>query len=175
MSFSSSSSSAGAGAGAADGSSASSASSGIPANSASRALYAILLEDEASHHFKVRPDPLLYPDYYHAISKPIALADIQRSITGGRYPLHEMTRDLRRMISNAKKYNRPDAQVYLDALALEVRKSLGYGPGESVSCCSDLGRPSRSQRPHFSFLTSHPPFFPISPLAAHDPPGRQGH
>jgi hypothetical protein len=96
-----------------------------PANTAARALYAVLIKDKAAHHFKVLPDPLLYPDYYGAISRPIALADIGRMLTAGKYTLVDITRDLRRMVSNAKKYNKPEAQVYVDALALEVRSSAG--------------------------------------------------
>ena len=96
------------------------ADGGVPANRAARALFEALLKDPAATHFKVLPDPLLYTDYYAAISRPVALAEIGVALRSGRYTLHDITRDLRRMVSNAKKYNRPDAQVYEDALALEV-------------------------------------------------------
>ncbi len=99
---------------------------GIPQNQAARTLFDVLMKDPAAHHFKVLPDPLLYPDYYTMITRPLALADIGRFMIIGKYTLIDITRDLRRMVSNAKKYNRPDAQVYVDALALEV--STGHSP-----------------------------------------------
>ena len=101
---------------------------GVPLNQAARALFDVLMKDPAAHHFKVLPDPILYPDYYTMISRPLALADIGRFLTAGKYTLIDITRDLRRMVSNAKKYNRPDAQVYIDALALEVSISLSSDP-----------------------------------------------
>ena len=95
-------------------------------NLAARQLLTVILADPGATHFKVLPDPILYPDYYAFISRPIALADINTSINSGPYSLPDMTRDLRRMFANAKKYNKPEAQVYQDALALEVRIYLYY-------------------------------------------------
>jgi hypothetical protein len=42
-----------------------------------------------------------------------------RAISTGRYTLADMQRDIRRMIANAKKYNKPEALVYQDSLELE--------------------------------------------------------
>lgn len=50
----------------------------------------------------------------------MALSDIANSIDAGRYTLLDMQRDIRRMIANAKKYNKPEAVVYQDSLELEV-------------------------------------------------------
>lgn len=81
----------------------------------------------ASAHFKVLPDPILYPNYYAIITRPVCLADMNALINGAdKYTLVDMIRDVRRMIGNAKRYNVPDSQVYQDALLLEVR-GLGEG------------------------------------------------
>ena len=64
-------------------------------------------------------DPVLFSDYYAVVKKPVCLADMQRDITAGRYTLADMQRDIRRMIANAKKYNKPEAVVYQDSLELE--------------------------------------------------------
>ena len=90
-------------------------------NSASRALYEKLASHASAEHFKVLPDPVLFPDYYYFIRHPVALSDMARAMRSGRYTLADMQRDIRRMIANAKKYNKPEAVVYQDSLELEVR------------------------------------------------------
>ena len=75
--------------------------------------------------FKILPDPVLFPDYYFYIRHPVALSDMARAMDSGRYSLADMQRDIRRMISNAKKYNKPEAVVYQDSLELEVRGVSG--------------------------------------------------
>lgn len=89
-------------------------------------MYEYISSDPSSQHFKVLPDPFLYPSYYAVITKPICLADINNLIGAGKYSLDDMQRDLRRMIGNAKKFNMPESQVYQDALQLErvIRKSV---------------------------------------------------
>ena len=42
------------------------------------------------------------------------------SAATSRYTLTDIQRDIRRMIANAKKYNKPEAAVYQDSLELEV-------------------------------------------------------
>ena len=90
-------------------------------NAAARALFEKLTAEDCAEHFKVLPDPVLFPDYYYFIRHPVALSDMGRSLTTGRYTLADMQRDIRRMIANAKKYNKPEAVVYQDSLELEVR------------------------------------------------------
>lgn len=91
-------------------------------NIGARKLYDVLIGEPCSQHFKVLPDVLLYPNYYEFIPRPVSLADINMAInSGARYTVEDMTRDLKRMVSNAKRYNVPESQVYADALALEVR------------------------------------------------------
>ena len=99
------------------------ASSNSDLNLASKALYDILIKDPSACHFKVLPDRILYPDYYAITSRPVCLADLRNYMTNGRYSLNDMQRDTRRMIANAKRYNRPDSVVYQDALSLEVSSS----------------------------------------------------
>lgn len=53
------------------------------------------------------------------IKRPVSLADMGRQIHSVRYTLADMQRDMRRMLANAKKYNRPEAVVYQDSLELE--------------------------------------------------------
>ena len=61
----------------------------------------------------------LQADYYSVIKRPVCLGDMHRQMNTVRYTLAEMQRDIRRMLSNAKKYNRPEAVVYQDSLELE--------------------------------------------------------
>ena len=68
--------------------------------------------------------PTAQTDYYAFIKRPVALSDIATSIDSGRYTLLDMQRDIRRMIANAKRYNKPEAVVYQDSLELEV--SVGW-------------------------------------------------
>ena len=91
-------------------------------NLASRRLYSYLLGDSSYGPFLNKPDPEEYQDYYKTIAKPIALEDMWESMAGvghGRYTLSDMQRDFRRMISNAKKYNRTDSLIYQLAVTLE--------------------------------------------------------
>ena len=53
------------------------------------------------------------------IKRPVSLAEINRQIHSSRYTLQDMQRDIRRMLANAKKYNRPEAVVYQDSLEME--------------------------------------------------------
>lgn len=96
----------------------------MPPNEAARALYDILIKEESSRHFKSLPDPLLYPEYYEVIPSPVSLASVMQRIITQKYTLADMQKDLRRMITNARKYNRPDAPVYVDSLTLEVRSTV---------------------------------------------------
>jgi len=91
-------------------------------NLAARRIFDAVLKDPAAQPFKVLPDPYIYPEYYAVISRPIALADIRDfAAAPAQYSMEDVQRDLRRMVANAKKYNLPESQIYLDALALEVR------------------------------------------------------
>jgi len=114
-------------------------------NTSARKLYDVLIASPAAAHFKVLPDPLLYPSYYAVIARPVCLADINILIGGAaRYSLADMLRDLRRMVGNAKRYNVPESQVYQDALVLEVsarvrsRCELGHACTARVAAAGPL-------------------------------------
>ena len=92
---------------------------GPPPNAASKALYEALAEQPCALHFRVLPDPIIFSDYYAIVKKPVCLTDMFRAMSHARYTLGDMQRDIRRMIANAKKYNKPEAVVYQDALELE--------------------------------------------------------
>ena len=93
----------------------------VDANNSARRLLDALLASPAAAHFKVLPDPILYPNYYVVIARPVCLADMSARVnSAARYTLADMVRDVRRMLTNAKRYNMPDSQVYQDALLLEV-------------------------------------------------------
>lgn len=68
----------------------------------------------------VHPNVTLQTDYYAVVRRPISLEDMLASASSGRYTLSDIQRDIRRMIANAKKYNKPEAVVYQDSLELEV-------------------------------------------------------
>jgi hypothetical protein len=107
-------------------------------NLAARRIFDAVLKDPAAQPFKVLPDPYIYPEYYAVISRPIALADIRDfAAAPAQYSMEDVQRDLRRMVANAKKYNLPESQIYLDALALEVRAE----PGVFLVKQGDLGSP----------------------------------
>ena len=93
-----------------------------PRNSAARKLFDIIMREPCVAHFKVLPDPYLYPQYYQVITRPVSFADINMLISNGRtrYSLDDIQKDVRRMILNAKKYNTTESEVYQDALMLEV-------------------------------------------------------
>jgi len=104
-------------------------------NSAARELYARLSLVPSAEHFKILPDPVLFPDYYFYIRHPVALSDMARAMSTGRYTLVDMQRDIRRMIANAKKYNKPEAVVYQDSLELEVRPRGARARARAVARC----------------------------------------
>ena len=88
-------------------------------NAAAKALYAAIAQHPCASHFRVLPDPVLFSDYYAIVKKPVCLSDMHRAMSSDRYTLGDMQRDIRRMIANAKKYNKPEAVVYQDSLELE--------------------------------------------------------
>lgn len=102
--------------------------------------------EDVSQFFQVLPDPRQYPDYYSVISKPVSLAEIKAALEGnpvqapgqqpaaqgtvitslatshtvgeGRYTMADISRDVRRMVANAKRYNEPGSQVHRHAHAM---------------------------------------------------------
>ncbi|KAJ3339962.1 hypothetical protein HDU93_007625 [Gonapodya sp. JEL0774] len=74
-----------------------------------------------SEIFKELPDKRQYRDYYTVISQPIALKNIHKNISSGRYSsLDDLKSDVELMFRNAKQYNAPKSMVYEDAVALQA-------------------------------------------------------
>jgi len=142
-------------------------------NSAARLLYERLSAAPCAVHFLTLPDPVLFPDYYYFIRHPVALSDMARAMALGRYTLADMQRDVRRMISNAKKYNKPEAAVYQDSLELEVRSARGAARGARPPprAPSALRRDARAGARARARSPSPSP--PLPPPARHAPP-REG-
>ena len=71
-------------------------------------------------HFEKLPDKTELPDYYAAISEPIALDLIKRKYKRKKYQtLDQVVRDLDLMFENAKKYNKEGSLVYEDAVVMQ--------------------------------------------------------
>ncbi|KAI8975321.1 hypothetical protein BDF20DRAFT_914267 [Mycotypha africana] len=57
-----------------------------------------------------------YPDYYETIKQPISLEEMKKKIDAKQYKyLSQFKSDLTQMVTNAKKYNIKESQVYEDA------------------------------------------------------------
>ncbi|KAI7905845.1 uncharacterized protein BX663DRAFT_497836 [Cokeromyces recurvatus] len=66
------------------------------------------------------PSKVEYPDYYDVIKHPIALEDMKAKIDAKEYTLlSQFKADIELMISNAKKYNIKESQVYEDAIKIQ--------------------------------------------------------
>ena len=88
--------------------------------------------------FQTIPSEDEAPGYRDVVSQPISLSDIDGKIQTFKYSSWiKLTSDLKRMLSNAKKYNEAHSKVYEDAVILEkevtnqIRKfqvsDAGYG------------------------------------------------
>ena len=93
---------------------------------------------DACMHFQTIPSEDEAPGYRDVVSQPISLSDIDEKIQTFKYSSWiKLTSDLKRMLSNAKKYNEAHSKVYEDAVILEkevrnqIRKfqvsDAGYG------------------------------------------------
>ncbi|KAI9313309.1 Bromodomain-containing protein [Dichotomocladium elegans] len=73
-----------------------------------------------SNFFIQLPSKRQYPDYYEVIKQPIALSSIKTKLDQqGYHSLTDMKADMELMVSNAKKYNMKDSQVYIDAVRIQ--------------------------------------------------------
>jgi hypothetical protein len=67
------------------------------------------------------PDARVYPDYYHAIKRPIALDQIHNKLNAKAYQsLPEIKHDCETICNNAKRYNQRDSEIWLKARELHV-------------------------------------------------------
>ncbi|KAG2219089.1 hypothetical protein INT45_005820, partial [Circinella minor] len=65
------------------------------------------------------PSKRQYPDYYEVIKNPIALSNIKTKIDQKEYKsVSELKADIDLMVSNAKRYNIKESQVYQDAVKI---------------------------------------------------------
>ncbi|EPX71608.1 RSC complex subunit Rsc1 [Schizosaccharomyces octosporus yFS286] len=66
--------------------------------------------------FERLPDPRMFPEYYQAIQRPMALDVIQKTLNKNQYSsLDEFISDFNLMFNNAKSFNDPSSQVFRDA------------------------------------------------------------
>ncbi|KAI9750350.1 MAG: hypothetical protein M4579_006506 [Chaenotheca gracillima] len=67
-------------------------------------------------HFQTLPDKAEHPDYYEVTHLPISLETISTKLQNREYTtLTPVESDMKRMISNAKAYNKRDSTVFEDA------------------------------------------------------------
>ena len=99
---------------------------------------------DACMHFQTIPSEDEAPGYRDVVSQPISLSDIDGKIQTFKYSSWiKLTSDLKRMLSNAKKYNEAHSKVYEDAVILEkevknqIRKfqvsDAGYGTSKAIA------------------------------------------
>lgn len=73
-----------------------------------------------SEPFWKLPSKRYYPDYYKEIKNPLSLGQIGKKLKNGDYgTISEVAGDMNIMFENAKKYNRPDSQLYKHAVKLQ--------------------------------------------------------
>ncbi|EED15997.1 polybromo-1, putative [Talaromyces stipitatus ATCC 10500] len=69
-----------------------------------------------ANNFFELPDKKKYPDYYKVIGLPISLNQVIEKLNKYRYAnLTELESDLKRLVSNAKKYNEKGTMLFADA------------------------------------------------------------
>ncbi|KAF7722312.1 hypothetical protein EC973_003463 [Apophysomyces ossiformis] len=73
-----------------------------------------------STFFQQLPSKRSYPDYYDVIKSPIALNNIKTKIDQKEYiSLAKLKADIDLMVTNAKKYNMKESQVFEDAVKIQ--------------------------------------------------------
>ncbi|KAI8370678.1 uncharacterized protein BYT42DRAFT_98580 [Radiomyces spectabilis] len=96
------------------------------------------LKDDSGDHlvtelFQQLPPRRQYPDYYEVIKQPIALNGIKIKLDQHEYSsLSQLKADIELMVSNAKKYNIKESQVYEDAVAIQ-KFTKAWSPTEDKS------------------------------------------
>jgi hypothetical protein len=70
--------------------------------------------------FMELPSRKAYPDYYNIIQQPIDLTTIQKKIEANGYAnWADFQADFELLVNNAKTYNEPDSDIYLDAVEIQ--------------------------------------------------------
>ncbi len=71
-------------------------------------------------HFEKQPDKALFPDYYMAVKRPIALDIIKRKAKRKNYnTVDAVMKDIDLMFDNAKEYNEEGSHIYQCAVDLQ--------------------------------------------------------
>ncbi|KXS21603.1 Bromodomain-containing protein [Gonapodya prolifera JEL478] len=92
--------------------------------------------------FRELPSKQLYPDYYDKIERPMAIRIMQRKISDEKYSnLEEFRDDVELMFKNAKTYNHPKSQVYLNAVILLKRFREEFAAVASGEATASSRRP----------------------------------
>jgi len=71
---------------------------------------------DVSATFELAPDPEAYPDYYDAVLHPMDLETLRHRVQTFFYiSLPDFCKDVQQIVRNAKKFNAPRSQTYMDA------------------------------------------------------------
>jgi hypothetical protein len=71
---------------------------------------------DVSATFELVPDPEAYPDYHQAILHPMDLETLRHRVQTFFYvSLPDFCKDVQQIVRNAKKFNAPRSQTYMDA------------------------------------------------------------
>lgn len=74
-----------------------------------------------STEFLHLPSPMLFPDYYQIIKKPISFADVRAKLDRGEYTsVKAVHDDFHQMFINAKRYNQSGSDIFNAAKRLDV-------------------------------------------------------
>lgn len=71
---------------------------------------------DVSATFELSPDPETYPEYYDAVLHPMDLETLRhRVLTFFYLSMSDFCKDVQQIVRNAKKFNAPRSQTYMDA------------------------------------------------------------
>eukprot|EP00624_Nannochloropsis_granulata_P006066 evm.model.NODE_4407_length_63659_cov_22.504595.8 len=71
---------------------------------------------DVSATFELSPDPETYPEYYDAVLHPMDLETLRHRVLTFFYAsMPEFCKDVQQIVRNAKKFNAPRSQTYMDA------------------------------------------------------------
>ncbi|XP_078487120.1 protein polybromo-1 isoform X1 [Ciona intestinalis] len=121
-----------------------------------RLLYETVLDAETDDGremillFLEKPSRKDYPDYYKLVVDPIDMRMIEKKIRQEKYGgIQYLLDDFHLMFNNARQYNEPGSQVYLDADTLEkllLDKNKELGPLSEQALTTTPGRSTFSKK-----------------------------
>jgi hypothetical protein len=93
----------------------------------------------ASEHFHSVPTSLEAKHYHTVIKQPVGLANIYTRIQRGDYPnVLALTKDIKRCITNARRYNHKGSEIYQDATQLDKALSRAMSKQSTQTLERDL-------------------------------------